>query len=166
MKILDELKLKVRAASGPNGLADYFHVLLMEGALKTVQGIVRDRPETLAALLPVVANPEASMNVRFGAGAVFESFAGTPALAALVARLGELSAHADARVRADACHYLGLAGSNDGRRFLEARLLDESAEVREIAADSLAELGGGDHAAIIGTQADQLVPTERTRRHG
>jgi HEAT repeat protein len=80
------------------------------------------------------------MNVRFGAGAVFEHFAGRPALQDLVARLGDLAGHADARVRADACHYLGLSGSALARPYLEPRLTDSSAEVREIAADSLAEV--------------------------
>ena len=140
MNILDDLKLQVRAASGPDGLADYFHVLLMEGQLKRVLEIVAARPQTLAELLPVVANPEASMNVRFGASAVFENQAGMPALLALVDRLGELSAHADARVRADACHYLGLSAGGEARRYLEIRLADASAEVREIAADSLAAI--------------------------
>jgi hypothetical protein len=142
MKILDELKLRVRAAGGPGGVADYFHILLMEGALKTVVEVVQNRPGLLAELLPIVANPEASMNVRFGASAAFERFAGTPALRALVVPLGELASHADARVRADACHYLGLSGSVDAREYLEARLADESVEVREIAADSLADVAG------------------------
>jgi len=142
MKILDELKLRVRAAGGLGGVADYFHVLLMEGALKTVVEMVQNRPGLLAELLPIVANPEASMNVRFGASAAFERFAGTPALRALVVPLGELAAHADARVRADACHYLGLSGSVDARKYLEPRLADENAEVREIAADSLGEIAG------------------------
>jgi hypothetical protein len=142
MKILDELKLRVRAAAGSGGVAEYFHILLMEGSLKTVLEIVQNRPDLLAQLLPIIANPEASMNVRFGASAAFERFAGTPALGALVAPLGELAAHADARVRADACHYLGLSGSVDARKYLEPRLVDESAEVREIAADSLAGIAG------------------------
>jgi hypothetical protein len=140
MKILDELKLRVRAAGGSGGVADYFHILLMEGALKGVVEIVQVRPELLAELLVIIANPEASMNVRFGASAVFERYAGTPALKALVERLGKLATHGDARVRADACHYLGLSCSMEARKFLEPRLGDESAEVREIAADSLAEI--------------------------
>lgn len=140
MRMLDELKLRVRAAGGAGGVAEYFHILLMEGALKTVVAMVDSRSELLAELLPIVANPEASMNVRFGAGAVVERYAGTAALAGLVPRLGDLAGHADARVRADACHYLGLSGSSDARKFLEPRLADDSAEVREIAADSLTEL--------------------------
>jgi HEAT repeat protein len=140
MKILDELKLRVRAASGPGGMADYFHVLLMEGGLKKVVEIVDARPELLADLLPIVGNPDASMNVSLGAAAVFERFAGKEPLRMLVMKLGRLSEHTDARVRADACHYLGLSGSPLARTFLEPRLQDDSADVREIAADGLAEL--------------------------
>ncbi len=141
MKILDELKLRVRAASGPGGMADYFHILLMEGGLKQVIGIIDSRPELLADLLPIVGNPDASMNVSLGASAVFEHYAGKEPLRVLVMKLGKLSEHADARVRADACHYLGLSGSPLARTFLEPRLKDDSADVREIAADGLAELG-------------------------
>ena len=61
-------------------------------------------------MLPIVGNVEASLNVRLGAGVLLENFAGTDTLRALLPRLGELSQHADARVRADACHYLGLTG--------------------------------------------------------
>jgi len=147
VKILDQLKLRVRAAGGPGGVADYFHVLLMEGGLKPVIGFVDARPELLGELLPIVANPEASMNVRFGASAVFERYAGAPALQALVGRLGELSVHADARVRADACHYLGLSGIRSALQFLEPRLQDEDAEVREIAADGLSEIAGATEQA-------------------
>ncbi|MBI5785099.1 MAG: HEAT repeat domain-containing protein [Rhodocyclales bacterium] len=141
MKILDELKLRVRAASGPGGMADYFHILLMEGGLKKVVEIVDSRPELLADLLPIVGNPDASMNVSLGASAVFERYARKEPLRVLVMKLGKLSEHADARVRADACHYLGLSGSQLARSFLEPRLQDDSTDVREIAADGLAELG-------------------------
>jgi hypothetical protein len=140
MKILDELKLRVRAAGGPGGMADYFHILLMEGGLKKVMEIVDSRPELLADLLPIVGNPDASMNVSLGASAVFERYAGKEPLRVLVMKLGRLSEHADARVRADACHYLGLSGSALARTFLEPRLQDESADVREIARDGLDEL--------------------------
>jgi HEAT repeat protein len=121
-------------------MADYFHILLMEGGLKKVIEIVDSRPELLADLLPIIGNPDASINVSLGASAVFERYAGKAPLRVLVPRLGRLSEHADARVRADACHYLGLSGSPLARVFLEPRLNDDSADVREIAADSLAEL--------------------------
>lgn len=135
-----ELARWAARAANMDGMADGFHALLREGDLEQVLRIVRRAPASLAAILPIVANPEASLNVRIGAGAVLESFAGQPALEALLDRLGELSADADARVRADACHYLGLTRAPGARAWLEARLGDEDAEVREIAAESLDQL--------------------------
>jgi hypothetical protein len=121
-----------------SGLADAFHDLLKTGDLAQVQALVVVRPGRLAALLPIVANPEASMNVRLGAGVVLEEYAGQAALVALVPELGALSGHADARVRADACHYLGLAGGEGARSWLQARLQDTDADVQEIAREALA----------------------------
>ncbi|HEX8962671.1 MAG TPA: HEAT repeat domain-containing protein, partial [Rhodocyclaceae bacterium] len=130
----------LRKAQAGSSQADRFHVLLMNGALPEVRGAIADRPELLADLLPIIANPEASINVRLGASVIFEEQAGGPALRALVGRLVELAAHADARVRADACFYLGLSGAAEARTCLQARVQDQDAEVREIAIDALAAL--------------------------
>lgn len=120
--------------------AEQFQIWLLEGQLKSVFAVVERIPKALADLLPVIANPEANLNVRFGASAVLERYARTPALQALVPALGMLAGHGDARVRADACHLLGLSGSPDAIRYLEARHDDPDAEVREIVAESLDEL--------------------------
>ncbi len=122
------------------GMADYFHLLLKEGRIEDARTLLKREPQGLAALLPIVGNVGASLNVRVGAGALLEEFAQTDALRALVPRLADLSQHADARVRADACYYLGLAGANDARPWLEARLADADADVREIAAEALQAL--------------------------
>lgn len=124
-------------ADSEEGMADWFHILLKQGQLAKVQTLIEAEPGLLAAVLPIVGNVEASLNVRLGAGVLFEEFAGSDALRALLPRLGELSQHEDARVRADACHYLGLAGGNAAQPWLQARLADEDADVREIAAESL-----------------------------
>jgi len=120
--------------------AEQFQIWLLEGQLKSVLAVVERFPKALADLLPIVANPEANLNVRFGASAVLERYAGTSALQALVPALGMLAGHGDARVRADACHLLGLSGSNAAIKYLEARRDDPDAEVREIVAESLEEL--------------------------
>lgn len=127
-----------------DSLADLFHILLKEGGLSRVKDMVAARPELLAELLPIVANPEASINVRLGASIVFERHAGSEAIRALLPRLGELSVHADPRVRADACHYLGFTADARARSYLAPRLEDGNAEVREIAADSLEALASAD----------------------
>lgn len=120
--------------------AEQFAIWLLEGQLKNVLASVAQFPRALADLLPILANPDANMNVRFGASAVLERYAGTPALQALIPALGMLAGHGDHRVRADACHILGLSGSSDAIRFLEARLDDPDTEVREIAAEGIEEL--------------------------
>jgi hypothetical protein len=129
-------------ADSETGMADWFHLLLKEGQLPKAQVMIEAEPELLAAVLPIVGNVEASLNVRLGAGVLLENFAGTDTLRALLPRLGELSQHNDARVRADACHYLGLTGDAAARTWLEARIADEDTDVREIAAESLQAITG------------------------
>lgn len=136
----DELLHWIERADSPSGLADYLHEELKEGRLDTVIARLEQATDDLAALLPILANPEASLNVRLGAGAAFEHFAGHPALADLVPALGELARHSDARVRADACYVLGLSSHPAARPFLEVCRNDAAAEVREIASESLARL--------------------------
>jgi HEAT repeat protein len=120
--------------------AEQFQIWLLEGQIKRVIALTDRIPSALADLLPVIANPEANLNVRFGASAVLERYAGKPPLQTLVPALGMLAGHGDARVRADACHLLGLSGSRDAIKYLEARQDDPDAEVREIAVDSLESL--------------------------
>ncbi len=127
-------------ADSETGIADWFHLLLKEGQLPKAQAMIEADPALLAAVLPIVGNIDASLNVRLGAGVLLEEFAGSDTLRALLPRLGELSQHTDARVRADACHYLGLTGDAAAKRWLDARLNDEDADVREIAAESLQTL--------------------------
>lgn len=129
-------------ADSEAGIADWFHLLLKEGQLPRAQALIEVEPELLAAVLPIVGNVEASLNVRLGAGVLLEAFAGHDTLRALLPQLGELSQHEDARVRADACHYLGLTGDAAARTWLEARIADEDADVREIAAESLQAITG------------------------
>lgn len=135
-----ELAEWVAKADSEAGLADWFHLMLKEGQLVRAQAAVDADPTLLAAVLPIVGNVEASLNVRLGAGVLLENAAGSDALRALLPRLGELSRHADARVRADACHILGLTRDAAARPWLEARLNDDDADVREIAAESLEAL--------------------------
>ena len=129
-------------ADSEAGIADWFHKLLKEGQLDRAQAAIAADPGLLGAVLPIVGNVDASLNVRLGAGVLLENFAGSDALRALLPRLGALTQHPDARVRADACHYLGLTGDAAARPWLEARLDDADADVREIAAESLQALGG------------------------
>jgi hypothetical protein len=132
-----ELEAWAQRAVSPEGMSEAFHDLLKRGGLRQVLAMVAEEPARLALLLPIVGNPEAIINVRLGAGVVLEEYAGSAALRTLIPALGELSVHPDARVRADACHYLGLSGGATARPWLEARLDDADADVREIAREGL-----------------------------
>ncbi|MCX7896913.1 MAG: HEAT repeat domain-containing protein [Rhodocyclaceae bacterium] len=131
---------RMRLRQALRDAAEQFRIWLLDGQLTHVLAALEKQPALLADLIPVLGKPDAPLNVRLGAQAVFERYAGAPALTALIPTLGLLSAHGDARVRADACYILGLTRSVRARPYLEARLADPDADVREIAAESLAEL--------------------------
>ncbi len=135
-----ELGIWARRAVSAEGLGEACHDLLKQGGLAQVLELMQADPKRLASLLPIVANPEASLNVKLGVGVVFEEYAGHPALRALLDELGGLTRHVDARVRADACHLLSLLQAEEARPWLQACLHDASADVREIAAESLQTL--------------------------
>ncbi len=137
-----ELERWAQRGMDADGMAEAFHDLLKSGAASQVLRLVAQDPARLAALLPIVANPEASLNVRLGAGMVFEEYAGSRALRALTDRLGGLTRSEDPRVRADAAHILGLGRDPGARRHLETLLEDMDPEVREIARESLDAVDG------------------------
>lgn len=140
-RTVGELETWARRTQSDEGMSEAFHDLLKQGGLAQVLQLIQTEPTRLAALLPIVANPEASLNVKLGVGVVFEEFAGSGALSSLAADLGALTRHTDARVRADACHLLSLTRVDAARAWLEACLRDADPEVREIAAESLQTLG-------------------------
>jgi len=136
----EELRNWAERAADETGGSDYLRELLEAGRLDAAEQRIADQQEPLQAVLPLLADPEAPLQLRLGAGALLESWADRPELAALVTELGQLATHSDHRVRADACHYLGLSGDPAARPYLEERLEDEAPEVREIAAEALERL--------------------------
>ncbi len=124
------------------GLTDYFREQLASGRLALAERVLARQPALATALLPLVANTAAPMQVRVGVGALLEGLA-AEAWGPLLAGLQTLTEHADHRIRADACHYLGLSRAVAVRPALVARLTDESAEVREIAQEALATIDQG-----------------------
>lgn len=127
-------------ATNGTGMSAYVSALLESQRLPRVVELVREAPRRLRDLVSLAGDLETPMAVRIGVGAVFEEFAGSTALAEVVPDLGALCRAADAQVRADACHYLGLSGAADARPYVRGLLDDPDEEVREIAAESLALL--------------------------
>lgn len=136
-----ELRLWARWANGEEGIARYVGHLLRQGGYQQAAAFIDADTRRLRALLAVVADPGANLEVRLGVSALLEAHAGTPALQQLLPQLAEFTRHADHRVRADACHLLGLTGSGAAYPHLKACMDDAHEEVREIAEEALEELG-------------------------
>ncbi len=128
------------AAAG-TGWPEYDAYLLEHQRLDAVVAAVKRCPDRLRALVGLLADKDTPMGLRIGISAVVEEIAGTAPLRALVPELEELTLSGHAQVRADACHFLGLAGDHSAVPSVRRLLDDEHAEVREIASETLALLG-------------------------
>lgn len=137
-----ELRLWAEWANGDEGTAHYVEHLLTQGGYLQAAAFIDADTHRLKPLLAIVADPGAKFQVRLGVSALLEAHAYSASLQNLLPQLAELSHHADHRVRADACHLLGLTGSTSARTYLEACLNDAHEEVREIAADAMKGLNG------------------------
>ena len=137
---ISELRQWAEWASGEEGTAHYVEHLLKGGGYKQARAFIAGDTQRLKPLLAIVTNPEAEISVRLGVSALLETYANRPELEALVPHLAELTFHIDHRVRADACHLLGLTGSATAQTYVAACLNDSNEEVREIALEAMQEL--------------------------
>ena len=135
-----ELRQWADWAHGEEGIAHYVEYLLRQGSYKQAVAFIDADMRRLKPLLTIVADPSMDIHVRLGVSALLEAHADKPVLQNLLPQLGKLSRHSDHRVRADACHLLGLTGSATARNYVEACLHDAHAEVREIAAEAMERL--------------------------
>ena len=121
-------------------IAHYIEHLLRQGGYKQAAAFIDADTQRLKPLLSFVADPGANLEVRLGVSALLEAHANSPSLQNLLPQLAELTRHADYRVRADACHLLGLTGSAAARAHVEACLNDAHEDVREIAKEAMEAL--------------------------
>jgi HEAT repeats len=135
-----ELRMWAGWASGEEGTAHYVEHLLKQGGYQQAAAFIDADTDRLKPLLAIVADPGAKLEVRLGVSALLEAHANSPSLQKLLPQLAELARHADHRVRADACHLLGLTGSAAARTHVEACLNDAHEEVREIAEEAMEKL--------------------------
>ncbi len=137
---VDHLKRWASIAYTDEGDTAYLHELLEHGRLDSAIDYVASNPvQRLSSLLPLIT-PDSPMQVKLGADAILEQYSGADELKGLLPELARLSQHEDARIRTDACYYLGLTGDMGAHPYLDARLEDDSPEVQEVAAESLQEL--------------------------
>jgi len=135
-----ELQLWLQRASSFDGVTDYLVEVLAEGNIKYASKLIRDYPQALESVIDLIADPEAKINVRLGAGVIIEEMAESESFKKVIPRLREYLSSDDARIRGDACHYLSLTRDRSYIADIERLLTDDSADVREIAQDSLDEL--------------------------
>ena len=138
-----ELRDWAARAADTDAYRQFLSEQLEAGELDSVIAACRRGPQLLPALLAMAADLETPFAVRIGIGAVIEDLAGDERLLAVTDDLLALSNSELAPVRADAAHYLGLLGTEAAATRLRDMLQDPDAEVREIAAESLADLGIG-----------------------
>ncbi len=135
-----ELRDWVRRADSREGIARYLEEQLKQGKLAQTEAWLREHPQWLEALIPLLEEEDTDIKVRIGVDALLESLAGSLDLSPLVPELARLSRAERRNLRSDAVHYLALTRSPDALPHIEARLEDDSKEVREFAAEALDEL--------------------------
>lgn len=135
-----ELRRWAEQAGRPEGWARYLEHLLRHAQRSRVVTLVRELPPAMAGLIRLLADPDTDMGIRLGADSVIEELAGSDALRAQLEALIGLSEHPEARIRTDACHYLGLTADPRARARLMACRQDPDANVRAAAGEALARL--------------------------
>jgi HEAT repeat protein len=135
---LGELRKWAELAARPEGLRAYFFEMLKTGRRAKVEQLLREDRQHSVALAELVADPESSMAVRLGIGAVLEELQGTGMTDPMAPRLAQVLEDADPRDRADVAHFLSLIGGAVALGALRTCLDDADAEVREIAQEALA----------------------------
>ncbi len=135
-----ELKHWAEQARRGGGHGEYAAHLLESSRLQDAEKLVHQHRHTLAELVALLDEPDTSMHVRIGIGALLEGMQDTRPLRDIVHDLGRLTLSELPQTRADACHYLGLTGSPEARPYAHACLEDADPEVRQIAMETLAIL--------------------------
>ena len=133
----DDLRAWAERAAYPEGLKLYFFEMLKHGQRAKVERLIREDGRRSIALADLLADPEASMAVRIGIGAVLEELQGSGATGAMTPRLAQILRDPEPRNRADAAHFLSLIGGAQAFRLLRDCLDDPDEAVREIAYDAL-----------------------------
>jgi hypothetical protein len=117
-----------------------FDHMLSHGKAPEVSQIIRDDNERMDVIIKLLSDSATILSTRIGIGVVMEDFTGSELLKSLIPTFGKLLEHEDARIRADASHYLSLTQSAEAISHLENHKDETNDEVLEVIADSLEEL--------------------------
>lgn len=133
------------AAAG-TGRSAYFAHLLESRRLDEVVRRIQAEPGTLVDLLHLLTDADTPMGTRIGISAVMEELQGCAALRGALPELEQLTLSGAPQTRADACHFLGLAGDRRALPAVRRLLDDDQPDVREIAMETLALLGDAEES--------------------
>lgn len=121
-------------------LKNEFDYLLSEAQVDTAIEKIKADHSKLSTIIDLLGDTETVLSTRIGIGVVMEEFAGSALLAEQLDIFADLATHNDARIRADACHYLALTENKRALAILEKHQDDPSDEVRDVVADSIEAL--------------------------
>ncbi|AKH19225.1 HEAT repeat domain-containing protein [Sedimenticola thiotaurini] len=137
---LAELREWAQTSTTNRGIRDYIETMLAEGEVERILSMIAKDPAAMARVIELLDFADEKLHVRLGIGVIMEEYEGKPLLKSYIPQLGQLTRHADPRVRGDACHYLALSHGSEARAFILPLLQDENADVREVAEESLESL--------------------------
>jgi thiol-disulfide isomerase/thioredoxin len=131
---------RIKWTSEQTTLKNEFDYLLTEAQVNTVIEKITADHSKLSTVIDLLADPNTILSTRIGIGVVMEEFAGTALLNEQLDTLATLANHKDARIRADACHYLSFTENKQALAILAKHQEDPSDEVKEVVADSIEAL--------------------------
>jgi hypothetical protein len=137
-----ELKRYAQGVNDDAVFDAYVLELLKTGKRARFEAMVKQQPERIHALARLMTNPDASMAIRLGIGAVLEELQGSGLTEPLIVDLSPMLDADDPLLRADACHFLTLIGGEAVRPYMQAGLNHADPEIREMAAEWLEGVSG------------------------
>lgn len=136
-----ELENAIDLSVSDDGQQRYLFEQLKNGQLDDVTELVERDKSLLPDLIALLKEKEVPMSVRIGVSAILEGLQKeSSVLNEILPDLLELSESTDETTRADACHFLSLLGNDAANERLQQCTSDESAMVREIAEESIADM--------------------------
>lgn len=140
LKSKTEIMQWIDKSSNPEDMSAYFEELMTSGEISKVQQLVEEKPNHMKTLFEIMANESSGLSARIGVGAIIEQLEGSKILIDTIETLGKHCQNPLARVRNDACYYLGLSHHPDAIKFLRPLLDDADDEVKEVAQEALDEI--------------------------
>jgi len=140
LKTKSEIQQWIDKSADTEDMSAYFEELMVSGEISKVQQLVEESPQHMKTLLDIMANEESGLSARIGVGAIIEQLAGSKILQNNIDELGDFCKNPVARIRNDACYYLGLSHHVNAEQYIRPLLDDSDDEVKEIAQDALDEI--------------------------